>query len=476
MNIQKIIKIHSEILNNFDLSKEPADIIIGKFFLNHKFIGSKERKLLSDLAFNFIRNKLLLKYFAESIAKTFPLTDTFNSNILMSLINIIFCEFNFNEFSKIKPSDFFTKFYTNMDDFFADLSNTISEIIPNSDINILKNDLKKLIDELDHEIFNRKFSDTLLMYYISIRYSINEDLLILLKKTNYFRNHNDLLTFANSTLYPAKTHLRISKPSINKQTVIDELNSKEIKYNFGEYSDNAIILNDRTNLLNLDAYKNGLVEIQDETSQLITYSLGLTGDEKVWDACAGAGGKALHIFEYLGLKGTLVATDTNKKKLDELYNRLRKSGNHGIKIHSITNNNLSILEKYNGFDVILIDAPCSGSGTYKRNPQKLLTYDKENIKQFAQKQTGILNSYAKFLKTGGKLLYVTCSLYREENEAIINKFINQNRNFSGLSLKQNFQKHNINIQNLQDDEYQYTFHPENSQSDGFFISLLQKNS
>lgn len=181
-------------------------------------------------------------------------------------------------------------------------------------------------------------------------------------------------------------------------------------------------------------YQSGDIEIQDLASQLIARAVKVMPGQKVWDACAGAGGKTLAIAAQMNNKGALVATDLHAYKLDELKRRAKRAGIFNVRAFSWSGEEPLRLPRevaqQQGFDWVLVDAPCSSSGTWRRNPDARWRFDEADTQELIQLQRKILRNAAAAVRKGGYLVYATCSWQVGENEDQMNWFIQQQPQFS----------------------------------------------
>lgn len=184
----------------------------------------------------------------------------------------------------------------------------------------------------------------------------------------------------------------------------------------------ALILKERTNVFTTELFKNGLFEVQDASSQLVASFADPKAGNKVVDACAGAGGKTLHIAALMENQGQIIALDIYQNKLKELKRRARRAGAHNITPKWIENN--KVIKKLHGkADIVLIDAPCSGLGVLKRNPDAKWKLTPDFLTDIKETQQKILSDYSKMVKPGGSLVYATCSILPSENQEQINIFL-----------------------------------------------------
>jgi 16S rRNA (cytosine967-C5)-methyltransferase len=184
----------------------------------------------------------------------------------------------------------------------------------------------------------------------------------------------------------------------------------------------ALVLERRQNVFRLPAFKQGLFEVQDAASQLIAPFMRLEPGHRVIDACAGAGGKTLHIASLLQNKGRILAMDTEEWKLDELKKRARRAQASNIETRVIESSK-TVKRLENSADRLLLDVPCSGLGVLKRNPDAKWKLTPEFVQNVRELQQHIINDYCEMLKPGGMMVYSTCSIMPSENEEQVKKFL-----------------------------------------------------
>ena len=186
----------------------------------------------------------------------------------------------------------------------------------------------------------------------------------------------------------------------------------------------------RTNVFALRAFKAGLFEVQDEGSQLVALACEARPGQVVVDACAGAGGKALALASEMHNKGRLVACDRDGRRLDELRPRARRAGVHNWEARSVPeSSDARIADLRGSADVVLVDAPCSGLGALRRNPDARWRLEVDEVDSFPPRQREILERYAQLVKVAGRLVYATCSINRGENEEVRASFLSAHPEF-----------------------------------------------
>ncbi|MDP5102206.1 MAG: RsmB/NOP family class I SAM-dependent RNA methyltransferase [Nonlabens sp.] len=220
----------------------------------------------------------------------------------------------------------------------------------------------------------------------------------------------------------AEVILRVNTLKGDLKTLKEKLYAEEIATHTDERFPNALILDERTNVFATTAFKDGCFEVQDAGSQLIAPFLNVEPGMRVMDACAGAGGKALHLAALMGNKGQVIATDIYQNKLNELKRRGRRAGAHNIETRLIDSSKV-IKKLHDKMDRLLIDAPCSGLGVLRRNPDAKWKLQPEFIEEIKATQADILDRYSKVVKSGGEMVYATCSILPAENNEQVQAFL-----------------------------------------------------
>ncbi|MBC3757642.1 methyltransferase domain-containing protein [Hyunsoonleella sp. SJ7] len=204
------------------------------------------------------------------------------------------------------------------------------------------------------------------------------------------------------------------------QNILADQNNIQTEFIKGYPS--ALKLTERANVFVTDAFKNGLFEVQDASSQLVAEFLDVAPGMKVVDACAGAGGKTLHIASLMQNKGQIVAMDIYESKLKKLKIRARRNGVHNVDL-KVIDSTKPIKKLYNKADRLLIDAPCSGLGVLRRNPDAKWKLEPEFLDRIRGVQQDVLQQYSKMVKPGGKMVYATCSVLPSENQKQVETFL-----------------------------------------------------
>jgi 16S rRNA (cytosine967-C5)-methyltransferase len=226
----------------------------------------------------------------------------------------------------------------------------------------------------------------------------------------------------NALNQQADVILRVNTLKTTKEKLQEELSDLDIETEFIPNHTNALKLIERANVFQTEAFKKGFFEVQDASSQLVAEFLNVKPSMKVVDACAGAGGKTLHIAALMENKGQVIAMDIYENKLKELKRRAKRNGAHNIE-NRVIDSTKPIKKLYGKADRVLIDAPCSGLGVLRRNPDAKWKLQPEFIDKIKVTQQEILQQYSRMVKEGGQLVYATCSVLPSENKMQVNEFL-----------------------------------------------------
>lgn len=229
---------------------------------------------------------------------------------------------------------------------------------------------------------------------------------------------------------PPPVDLRVNRLKATVEQAREALAREGIETEPMRYASNGLRLRKRLSVVAGDAFQNGLVEIQDEGSQLVAALVDAQPGMQVADYCAGAGGKTLAMAAGMNNKGRVVAMDVYESRLDRSAQRLRRAGAHNVERRAIDADNRKWLKRQAGaFDRVLVDAPCTGTGTWRRNPDGRWTLRPQDLEELLPKQAAILDAAARLVKPGGGLVYATCSILPAENEKQIASFLERNPDF-----------------------------------------------
>ena len=255
----------------------------------------------------------------------------------------------------------------------------------------------------------------------------------------------------------ANVILRTNTLKISKADLKLKLESEGIETIEIEGYPYALQLKERANVFTTEAFKDGWFEVQDASSQLVADFLDVKPGMKVVDCCAGAGGKTLHLSALMENKGSIIAMDIYESKLKKLKIRARRDGAHNIDM-KVIDSTKPIKKLYEKADRLLIDAPCSGLGVLRRNPDTKWKLEPKFIDRIRETQQDVLQQYSKMVKPAGKMVYATCSVLPSENEAQIKTFLKSEsgKNFTFIKDRK-ILAHETGF-------------------DGFYMALLEKNN
>lgn len=262
---------------------------------------------------------------------------------------------------------------------------------------------------------------------------------------------------------PATTDLRVNTLKTDRASVLKQLEADGIKAEKTPYSPWGIRLTERVNITVHPLFLDGLIEVQDEGSQLVSLLSQAKAGETVIDWCAGAGGKTLALSAMMSAKGTLYATDAFPKRLKDLPERANRAGAANVIL-------LSDYKDLKSYDLALIDAPCTGTGTWRRSPDARWRTTPEQSAFIVKTQAEILDKAALHVKKGGRLFYITCSLDKAENEEQADAFLKRHPDFEAQDLNPLFNS----LTGLSTKTKTIRIRPSELKTDGFFAASFIK--
>ncbi len=472
MLVNNLILVISDILKILWNSPKPTDKLLSEIFRTKKNIGSKERRFASEIIFAILRNKLILEYLIKKLEDIDLISSNDNKYLLSIYLFLILKDSNQDISPEFEPQILLSRINQN-----AKISNILESYF-NDKLNNITFNVIDAFEELNKVISNlQEGNDKDNLKALSIRYSFPEWLLE--RIVHKFNNKEQLINFLYKSTNSAHPTIRVNLLNSSIEEIENELRNSNIKFYHSQLSPSAIVLQDRVQLSELDFFKLGKVEVQDEGSQIISYILDPQPGESVLDACAGAGGKSLHIAELMKNQGRVIANDIEFHRLKEIPKRAARSGLSIIDTFNSRDNDLrEFTDKdrtlRDGFDRILIDAPCSGLGTIRRDPMKKYRINPNLIEKLQRNQLQILTEYSKFLRVGGILVYSTCSLLPDENEWVIEAFLQQNENIAGDPILSIINKNKIGLENISNDAFVLHIDFTQSNSDGFFMARMKR--
>ena len=387
------------LLTNLLDFNSPADAKLGEFFRNHRELGTKERAFVAESVYGVLRR---LRYLSTVAANEADDPDDARKLILAWLLRVQ------------------GKSLRELDDILTDQQKEWAVTIKAKSTENLP--LAVQADVRDW------FWEKLVAQY----------------------GEAEALTICRSMFEQASLDLRVNTIKASREEVLAKMQAENtVKDNViapTPYSPIGIRMGAKLNISRHILFTEGKIEVQDEGSQLLTYLVSPKRGMMIADFCAGAGGKTLAIGALMKNTGRLYAFDVSEKRLNNLGQRLKRSGLSNLHAQVISSEQDPKLKRLNGkFDRVLVDAPCSGLGTLRRNPDLKWRQTEQDVLELTQKQTAILERAAKLTKAGGRLIYATCSLLRDENEAIVEAFIQAHPDFSLVPANEILAHHHIGL-------------------------------
>ncbi|MGI4849110.1 MAG: RsmB/NOP family class I SAM-dependent RNA methyltransferase [Janthinobacterium lividum] len=410
-----IIHHTEEVLREILRFTGPADGTLSRYFREHPRLGSRERGVIAEAVYGLLRNKSVYTSFAESGAGA--------SMRRMTLLGLA-------------------------DAVGVDALGGLTE---------LETEWLNHVMQIDRSVLQGSMRANLPAW--------------LYDKLVARDGEEQTLALANALNTPAPLDLRVNSIKANREEVIAELAAAPVLCEATPYAPLALRVLKKPTLQNLPLFKSGAIEVQDEGSQLLAQVVGAKRGEMVVDFCAGAGGKTLALGATMRNTGRLYAFDISDKRLAKLKPRLARSGLSNVHPVLIAHENDAKIKRLAGkIDRVLVDAPCSGLGTLRRNPDVKWRQTPEGIGELNAKQISILNGAARLLKPGGRLVYATCSILDEENEAIAAQFLATHDDFTLLPMNQVLAEQKIELE-MQD---YLKLLPHKHQTDGFFAAVFER--
>ncbi len=406
--------------------KQPADRLISYHFKQNRFIGSKDKAVISSIVYAVLRNKASLQFYLNKF-EIEPLARKFVIAFLAIQEHI-----DLPDMAKIFDGDTYAP-----------------KKLKGKELKFIENHSK--VDPLEmtqaEKLNYPAWLDT------ELKESFGDNLI------------NEMIALNQQ----ADTVLRTNALKASRDKVKAALKEEDIKTKPTKISPFGLKVEGKANLFNSKSFKSGLFEVQDEGSQILAILAETKPKQKILDMCCGAGGKLLAMAATMNHTGSLIGTDVNERRLMETKKRLKRAGISNAMLKVISSENDKYLKRQaNRFDTIFVDAPCSGTGTWRRNPDSKWNLDAAFVANLTNVQASILKSAAKLVKPGGTVAYATCSILRKENHDQVEKFLAEHENFELVDI-------NTKLSGLTEDSVlQLT--PAQHNCDGFFVALLKRKN
>ena len=395
----------------------PADVIVSGFFRKHRDLGSRERHALAETTYTVLRQRLLLAHLAQS-----------GSGALERRLAILGWQ----------GSE-------------ANLRSAMGSTEQQWLAQVKAIDRSSLSDKLRHNLPDW------------LAGALQAELA------------DEFWPLVQALEQPAALDLRVNTLKVKREEVREALLAAGIEAELTPYSPWGLRIHGKPALQKLPLFVQGHVEVQDEGSQLLAALLAPKRGEMVVDFCAGAGGKTLALGAQMRSTGRLYAFDVSGHRLEALKPRLARSGLSNVYPAQIAHERDDRVKRLTGkIDRVLVDAPCSGLGTLRRNPDLKWRQSPKAVEELVAKQTAILASAARLLKPGGRLVYATCSLLRRENEAVAEAFGTAHADFQPLPAADTLAAAQVaRVAELDRDGFLRLW-PHRHGTDGFFAAAWQR--
>ncbi len=322
-------------------------------------------------------------------------------------------------------------------------------------------------------------ADNELLELLAVRYSMPGWLVG--KLSEVFSPPERLAGLLSSLNQPASVDLRVNTSVLNRRQVASLFHDSGIAVTELSLAPAALRMQEREDITELEVIRKGAVEIQDLGSQIIGLALNPGPDWRILDACAGAGGKSLHIADLQRNGGAIIAADVEHNRLRSLRQRSERCGLTSITTLQVNNDGSArrhgeehLLDDET-FDAVLVDAPCSGMGTVRRNPQIKWKLTEKGLGRIAARQLVILEQNAHRVRRGGILIYATCSLLPDENRDVVLKFLSSHPDFHGDDLGETLREAGVDTSPDTAYPFMLSLSPSEHGTDGFFVARMRRN-
>jgi 16S rRNA (cytosine967-C5)-methyltransferase len=272
----------------------------------------------------------------------------------------------------------------------------------------------------------------------------------------------------------APVDLRVNTLKTTREALASALDAAGFPCELTPYSPVGLRRHSRAPLFNTSAFRDGWFEVQDEGSQLVSLLLAPKRRDTVVDFCAGGGGKTLHLGALMENTGSLYALDVHQRRLEKLWSRVKRAGLDNVRCLTLKDeSDEEVLRRIGQAQRVLVDAPCSGTGTLRRNPD--IKWRDIDLDKLVQMQGRILRAASKLLRPGGRLVYATCSLLRQENEEVVGAFLREHPQFSPVSACGVVSTFAADADALCHDGYLRLL-PHRHGTDGFFAAIVERRA
>ena len=433
---QAVFKHAVEALNAALNLSAPADAVLSKYFRDNRELGSRDRGWVAETVFAVLREKMTLQYLAELLSVELAAAGATETKRERSAEKTIQRPRRLALFALARAGN----------------QEVIDKVAREPELSLLKR--LALLSDTD---FPRE-----------VRLNLPPYAVLALDAQHGPERVDAMMRALNQ---PAPLDLRVNTVKSTRDNAIAELTKSDILCVPTKLSPRGLRVHGKPLLSVTVPFKNGAIEVQDEGSQLLALLVGAKRSEMVVDFCAGAGGKTLALGAQMRNTGRLYAFDISIRRLEKLKPRLARSGlSNVVTIGIESENDIRIKRLAGKLDRVLVDAPCSGLGTIRRNPDLKWRQGERDIAELTVKQMKILVAAARLVKVGGRLVYATCSLLEAENDAIVDVFLNTHPHFKILDASEILSAQGVPIIGMP----RLRLAPDVHETDGFFAVAMER--
>jgi 16S rRNA (cytosine967-C5)-methyltransferase len=432
-----------EVLELIQSQSRPADVVLSEFFRSRHYLGSRDRRYVSEVLYGILRNYFLLEAYAAAARDSAGLSNDLAAATSQEL---------YVAYARVVLKEDPLSILPDIDSFWSDARIGMNAAL--------------YLDAVDRGVVPPAGADP--VRHLALSHSMPE--VIVREWVERFGEQETRDLCAASNL-PAPVTVRVNTLRCSVDECQSMLRADGVTSTRTVLSPVGLRLEKRVNVQALPAFRDGAFEMQDEGSQIVTYLLEPSAGSQVVDACAGAGGKTLQIAAMMGNKGSILACDPERRRLDALRDRARRAGVTIVQ-PCVSGDDLIDQRAYLA-DAVLIDAPCTGVGTFRRNPWAKMTFTLQTLTTAAKRQRSILSDYSRLVRPGGRLVYATCSLLTEENEQVVNQFLQDHLDFLPVSASEILGRQGIHVPSRAQSPF-LNLLPHKSQTDGFFGAVMER--
>ena len=433
-----------ELLDLFRGDRQPADRILKAYYRRRGYLGSKDRRYISECFFGLLRNLALVEYYAGRSLEPSPRGATRTRPPSIALLTAYLVRVGHDDAAALRP----------------DVAGMWNKTVREVELDTFFSALLTIAPPGDHEGVPAG--------RLAIEYSLPE--FIVTEWVAEFGGPG-AEELCRSLSEPAPTSIRVNTLRCSVGECRERLAREGIGVGPARISPGALCLTKRTNVSALQSFREGWFEMQDEGSQIIGMLVLPAPGSRIVDACAGGGGKTLHLAALMRNTGTIVSIDVDEKRLGAIQPRLARAGVTIVELMHAVRDEARIAAMNNSADAVLVDAPCSGVGTFRRNPGAKMLVTPEGVEHLVSTQSTLLDRYANLVKPGGRLVYSTCTLLRAENQDQIEAFLGRHAEFTIQQAGALLRQQGIAIEG---EGPFLVLLPQRYGTDGFFAAVLEK--